>query len=255
MLCSWARQFTLIVPLSAQVYKWVTDGGKPAILDLGCGIGELSAYIAELVGPEGYVVGVDPDLNRVKVAQEGHRGVKNLSFVEGNSDNFEGMGSEKYDIIFLNHVFHWIPNKQDAFKNMFSSLKAGGKIAMQYVDYIYPFLLSAFEVLNPPEIKERCKSMFHRVPRTDVDRLCEKVGFNVVKSYHTNGEKCVFESMEGFLKWLWATTHGVFDLQVVTQERIQRFLSIVGNPPFDFTAENIKSRLIAVKPKDQTERF
>ena len=38
---------------------------RDAILDLGCGTGELSAYIAELVGPEGYVVGVDPDLNRV----------------------------------------------------------------------------------------------------------------------------------------------------------------------------------------------
>ena len=33
-----------------------------AILDLGCGTGELSAYLAELVGAEGKVVGVDPDI-------------------------------------------------------------------------------------------------------------------------------------------------------------------------------------------------
>ena len=31
------------------------------ILDLGCGTGELSAYLAELVGAEGKVIGVDPD--------------------------------------------------------------------------------------------------------------------------------------------------------------------------------------------------
>ena len=31
------------------------------ILDLGCGAGELSSYLAELVGPEGKVIGVDPD--------------------------------------------------------------------------------------------------------------------------------------------------------------------------------------------------
>ena len=165
------------------------------------------------------------------------------------------MGSEKYDIIFQNQVLQWIPNKHDAFKNMFSSLKAGGKIAVQYIDSCHPFLLSAYEVLCPPAIEERCKNMFHCVPRTDVDRLCEKVGFNVVKSYHTNGAKCVFESMEDFLKWLWSSiaTHGVFDLQVVTQERIQRFLSRMGNPPFDLTADNINSRLIAVKPKEQTK--
>ena len=31
------------------------------ILDLGCGTGDLSAYLAELVGPNGKVVAVDPD--------------------------------------------------------------------------------------------------------------------------------------------------------------------------------------------------
>ena len=35
------------------------------ILDLGCGTGELSAYLAELVGPEGKVVAVDPDKERI----------------------------------------------------------------------------------------------------------------------------------------------------------------------------------------------
>ncbi len=34
VLCSWARHFTLIVPLSTQVYKWVpanNAGGNPAM--------------------------------------------------------------------------------------------------------------------------------------------------------------------------------------------------------------------------------
>ena len=35
VLCSWARHFTLTVPLSTQVYKWVpanlTLGGNPAM--------------------------------------------------------------------------------------------------------------------------------------------------------------------------------------------------------------------------------
>ena len=115
-----------------------------AILDLGCGTGELSAYFAELVGPQGYVTGVDPYSNRLKLAREAHRQVKNLSFVEGNSDHFSGMGSEKYDMIFSNFVLHWIPNKEKAFRNMFNSLKAGGKIAIQYIDALLPF-----KVLNP----------------------------------------------------------------------------------------------------------
>ena len=35
------------------------------ILDLGCGTGELSACLAELVGPEGKIIGVDPDKERI----------------------------------------------------------------------------------------------------------------------------------------------------------------------------------------------
>ena len=68
-----------------------------AILDLGCGTGELSAYLAELVEPAGYVVSVDPDVRRLNLAKATHRDIENLSFVEGNSDNFDGMGCEKWE--------------------------------------------------------------------------------------------------------------------------------------------------------------
>ncbi|KAL9952299.1 hypothetical protein ACROYT_G039534 [Oculina patagonica] len=144
-------------------------------------------------------------------------------------------------------VLYWIPNKEDAFKNMFNSLKAGGKIVIEYSESLPPFEVSALEELNP-EIKEQVQKMLHGVARVNVDRLCMAAGFDIVKSYYTNDKTVVFESMEGLLKWFWSTSHGVFDLQVVTQERIQRFLSRVGNPPFDFSADSINCRLIAEKP-------
>ena len=103
-------------------------------MDLGCGTGELSTYLAELVGLNGSVTGVDPDVDRIKVAQDSHKGVKNLSFVEGSTSIFPGMGSETYDTIYSSAVFHWVPNKKEAFENMFSSLKPGGKIAVRYCD-------------------------------------------------------------------------------------------------------------------------
>ena len=97
-------------------------------LDLGCGTAELSAYLAELVGQDGKVVAVDPDIYRLDMARESHRKVKNLTFEEGSSANFPGMGSETYDVIFSNYVLHWIQNKEKAFSNMCRSLKPGGKI-------------------------------------------------------------------------------------------------------------------------------
>ena len=87
------------------------------------GTGELSVYLAELVGQDGKVVAVDPDTDRIKVAQESHMGEKKVTFHEGSAANFPRMGSETYDIVFANHVLHWIPDKEEVFKNIFSSLK------------------------------------------------------------------------------------------------------------------------------------
>ena len=49
---------------------------------LGCGTGELShsAYLAEKVGPEGRVFGVDPDKERIQLARQTLVDIKNLFF-------------------------------------------------------------------------------------------------------------------------------------------------------------------------------
>ena len=136
-----------------QLIKNVRPCPGDAILDLGCGTGELSVYLAELVGHDGKVVAVDPDIDRIKVAQKSHLAVKNPSFHEGSASNFPGMGSETYSIIFSNYVLHWIPDKEEAFKNMFSSLKPSGKIALQFNDHIPSLNDRAYHELNPENLE------------------------------------------------------------------------------------------------------
>ena len=77
------------------------------ILDLGCGTGGLSSTLVKLVGSEGKVVGVDPDKERILLAQKSHTEIANLSFQEGSDSNFPGIGFETYDMIFCNLVLHW----------------------------------------------------------------------------------------------------------------------------------------------------
>ena len=128
------------------------------ILDLGCGTGELSAYLSELVGQDGRVVAVDPDNYRVEVARESHREVKNLAFHEGSSASFPGMDSETYDVIFSNFVFHWIKDKEEAFKNMFWSLKPAGKIVLTYGDRLPSIVHKIYRELQNSESMERMLS-------------------------------------------------------------------------------------------------
>ena len=224
-----------------------------AILDLGCGTGELSAYLAELVGPEGKVVAVDPDKERLLLAQQSFGEAKNLSFVEGSASNFPGIDSESYNIIFSNYVIHWIPDKQEVFKNMFESLKRGGKIAIQYMGHLFP-LESAFKVLNP-ENAQRFSEMCNSEERAKIEKHCFHAGFRIINSCGTFSNKLVFENIKNLLKWLDTTTHGVFDPNLATEERLQRYYpysSRDGKPPFDFRAEHEDDpgvcQLIAVKP-------
>ena len=222
------------------------------ILDLGCGTGELSAYLAELIGPEGKVVAVDPDKERLLLAKQRYGEVKNLSFVEGSASNFPGIGSESYDIIFSNYVIHWIPDKQVVFKNMFESLKCGGKIAIQYGDYLFHFMSSAFKELNP-ENAERLHKMFHCEERPKIEQYCSSAGLRITKSYDTHITQLVFQNMESLLNWISSTTHGAFDPTLVTEERLRRYYpysSRDGKPPFDFRGSKEESgvcRLVAVK--------
>ena len=221
------------------------------ILDLGCGTGELSAYLAELVGPQGKVIGVDPDEERIVLAQQSYGELKNLSFVEGSTSNFPGIGSESYDIIFSNYVIHWIPGKQELFNNMFEGLKHGGKIAMQYVDYICPFVSSAFKELNS-ENAEKLYNMFHCEERPKIEQYCSSAGFRITKSYDTYSTQQVFQTTKSFLNWLWPSTHGAFDPTLVTEQRLQRYYTYSsrdGKPPFEFRGikeESRVCRLVAV---------
>lgn len=234
------------------IHEDVNPQAGDVILDLGCGTGELSALLAKLVEPKGKVIGVDPDKERILLAQKSHKQIPNLSFQEGSDSNFPGLGSETYDIIFSNHVLHWIPNKQRAFDNMHKALRQGGKIAMQYGDHYPLFTLQAYKILNPENEARICEMLNHE-PRAKVEKCCTSAGFTILKSCDCECQ-FAFESIDGLLKWLRSITHGVFDLSLVTEDRLQKYLALYsdkdGKPCLDFrgaSEHSTQSLLIAVK--------
>lgn len=235
--------------------KWFLEDARPrpgdAVLDLGCGTGELSAFLAQLVGQEGNVVAVDPDIDRIQMAQKSHKSVKNLVFLEGSASNYPGMGTETYGFIFCNYVLHWIPDKEELFKNMCSSLKPAGKIALQYSDHMPTLYDHAYRELNTENIN-RIINMHYFEARSGVEKICKAAGFDIVKSYDVTGSDHQFENGESIRKYFWATTHEVFDPQLVTEDRLAKFCdrySIGGGPPFKFLGEDdFHSALIATKP-------
>lgn len=56
------------------------------VLDFGCGTGNLTKILADLVGPEGKVVGIDPDVERLELARKKYSS-SNLEYVQGSSES------------------------------------------------------------------------------------------------------------------------------------------------------------------------
>jgi len=73
------------------------------------------------------------------------------------------MGSKVYDIVFSNAALRWIPGEENVFRNMFESLKVGGKIALNHLDHLPLFELDAYEdesrkrKANLPDVSVRIK--------------------------------------------------------------------------------------------------
>ena len=102
----------------------VNEGDK--VLDIGCGFGDTAVDLAERVGPNGTVVGLDCcnaflDYGR---ADAETRGLKNVAFVEGDalSERFD----PTYDFVFSRFGTMFFSNPVAGLRNMRTALKPGG---------------------------------------------------------------------------------------------------------------------------------
>lgn len=108
------------------------------ILDLGCGSGRDVYALAQLVGPEGEVVGVDMTPEQLSVARThmdwhakkfGYR-TSNVRFLDGYIENLGGLGLEpgSFDVIVSNCVVNLSPDKLAVLRGAFDLLKPGGEM-------------------------------------------------------------------------------------------------------------------------------
>lgn len=96
------------------------------ILDVGAGTGQLGAYVAQLVGSTGRVVGVDPLAARVDIARS--RSTRNFETRVGQAEDLSQFPDRTFDVVYLNSVFHWINDKPRGLAEIFRVLKPGGRV-------------------------------------------------------------------------------------------------------------------------------
>ena len=174
------------------------------VLDLGCGTGFLTNVMAGLVGPDGYVVGADPDTERIRVAREAYGNTGNLQFFVGDDKHFP---PGPYDVVVANQVLHWIKDKDSVFKNVFENLKIDGRFAINTGNIAQ--IVYDLEALLPMG-KTKFSDCTFPCPLAEYDRLATKYQFLI--DFHCEVPKTyTFRGIETFLEWLHASSRGLFE--------------------------------------------
>lgn len=118
------ESFSVIERLALQSHE--------SVLDVGCGDGKLTNYMALCVDA---IIGIDKSPKMIEQAQKRHP--SNCSFQVMDATNITI--NQKFDVVACLMCLHYIQEQQTALNNMFHVLKKGGRLALRttYDDYAF----------------------------------------------------------------------------------------------------------------------
>ena len=111
------------------------------VLDVGSGAGDVALTLAEFVGAEGKVVGVDlnPDILKTAQARADAAGFSNIEFIVGDTRTLEL--PDDFDAVAGRLVLMYMADPADALRHLATHLRPGGIAAFQEA-YFAPYIVA-----------------------------------------------------------------------------------------------------------------
>ena len=113
---------------SAAVLPKLSIKSGMSVLDVGCGWGDMSLQVAEIVGPSGRVVGIDCVEAFLSEARKDARamGLANVQFVRGDAE--VALPENEFDYVVARFGTMFFTNPVAALRRMRKALKPGGQM-------------------------------------------------------------------------------------------------------------------------------
>lgn len=197
------------------------------VLDMGCGTGELTSFLAETVGNESQVVGIDPDLERIKVAIHKHSGIhEKIIFEHGDSlSQFPHFDEQYYDVHFSNFVFQWLnPQEKEIFvQTVLRCVKPGGKIAIQSQEEDADIVKEAVKLFHG---MSKANVPVYYVKKSVTEALLQQAGFDIVSSEYCE-RSYTFSNAQSFFSCFCASDY--YDESIISSAKKAKLFNKIAN--------------------------
>jgi len=165
--------------LTRKLLGFVELNGKRDFLEVGCGNGVVSKYIAKNYGSS--IVGIDVDPEQIELARKDTVGMPNIRFLEADATSLP-FENDSFDIVLSFGVLHHIYNWLDALKEIERVLRAKGYLV--YADIVYPEWITRID---------KSSNYSFGLVTIDIDELksfLDKFGFTTIHSQYKNRIIC-----------------------------------------------------------------
>jgi SAM-dependent methyltransferase len=125
------RQARILAPFTERLFRNAGIVAGMRILDIGCGMGDVSMLAAQLVGPSGRVVGVDRENAVLGKAKQRAKfaGFENIAFLQ--SDVSALVHQERFDAIVGRFILMFLPDPVGVLRVLAALLRPGGIVVFQ----------------------------------------------------------------------------------------------------------------------------
>ena len=154
------------------------------VVDLGCG-GGLDVFLAaQRVGPTGKAIGIDmtPDMIERAKAGAAQIGAQNVEFHLAQIDRLP-LPDASVDCVISNCVINLVPDKPQAFREIFRVLQPGGRIAISDIALKRPLPVEVVE-----DIQAYVGCISGAIQITEYERWLREAGFEEVVVQDTGAD-------------------------------------------------------------------
>ncbi|MBM4269711.1 MAG: methyltransferase domain-containing protein [Deltaproteobacteria bacterium] len=123
--------------------RWLVDAGVTdgmRVIEVGCGGGEVTQILAELVGPSGSVVAFDRDQEALAIAHDRmrERRIEHVQFrsadVAEECSTLESFQEESFDALAGRRVLMYLRNPAEVLRRLSGWLRSGGLVVFEETD-------------------------------------------------------------------------------------------------------------------------